>query len=484
MGEVFAGRYELVDPLASGGGGVIWRVWDLRQDEYRAGKVLKQSHSDSLLRFMRETSWRVEHRHVITPLGWVGEDDKVMFTMPLIRGGSLAQIIKEQGALPPVWAVQVIDQLLQALAAVHDQGLVHRDLKPANLLLEPTPPSGGAPYIYLSDFGIAAPIGDPRMTRVTEVIGTPGYMSPEAQYGADPTPQQDLYAVGVLLLEMLTGRRPPAEGVPEIPAAAAHVPLGRWIAKLLDEETKRYQTAGSAREALLGTVLPPAGNRAIVVPDRIPDFPEGWTAHGPEQATTLRPASGRSAARQPSQDGIPSGGSAVSLPAGQQLPMQPSAGSQQHEPAPGWDAPGTGTMSRGAQQLPTGPGSPTPAGAAGYGPGVAPTGQHPVGSGAPMTGAGLHQGHLPAGLTSSGQPSSGPLMTGQGGPLSSMPGPAPGQQPLRGMPPGGAVATQQGRPSGWRGLLDRYAALPEPIGWGLLAIGLIVAGLALWGLIG
>ena len=402
MGEVFAGRYELVDPLASGGGGVIWRVWDLRVKEYRAGKVLKQSHSDSLIRFMRETSWRVEHKHVVTPLGWAGEDDKVMFTMPLIRGGSLAQIIKEQGALPPVWSVQIIEQLLESLVAVHETGLVHRDVKPANILMEPSAAGTPDPFTYLSDFGIAAPIGDPRMTRATEVIGTPGYMSPEAQYGADPTPQQDLYSVGVVLLEMLTGRRPPAEGAPEIPPAAANVPLGRFIAKLFDEETKRYQTARSALDALRATTLPRSGNRPIVVPDRIPDFPEGWNHAGPITTTISGPTR---------PDAIPAGATVTSLP-GQAFPMErvPS-GAQPHRPAPGW--------------------------------GIADT-------------PGQYQNSPVSGRSAAQSP-----------------------PPAAGYPHGG-YGQALPQTSGRQGFLASYAALPESVGWGLLALGVILAGLALF----
>lgn len=425
MGEVFAGRYELVDPLASGGGGVIWRVWDQRQKEYRAGKVLKQSHSDSLLRFMRETSWRVEHRNVITPLGWVGEDDKVMFTMPLIRGGSLAQIIKEEGALPPAWAVSITRQLLDALTAVHDQGLVHRDIKPANILLEPTATSiGGEPFIYLSDFGIAAPIGDPRMTRASEVIGTPGYMSPEAQYGADPMPQQDIYAVGVVLLEMLTGRRPPSEGVPTIPPAAAALPMGQYIAQLLDEETRRPQTAREAREKLLATPLPPSAPRPIVIPDRIPDWPEGWTDAGPDlyaNRTTVR------------SDVIPLGATASTLPAGQQFPMQPTAGQNQHRPAPGW------------------------------------------GENSPSTGRSASQA-----LHAQSPGTMYPPTQGPGGTLV-LPPPPPGMprgghfgQPSRPQQFVGGIAAQ---PNG--GVLTRIGAWPAWSGWGLVLVGLACIAIAL-----
>ncbi|HEY4558228.1 MAG TPA: hypothetical protein VIG82_08580 [Enteractinococcus sp.] len=86
MGDVFAGRYELVDPLGEGGTGVVWRVWDHRHQQYAAAKVLRQVDASSLLRFMREQSLRLEHPHILTPTGWAGEHDKVLFTMPIASG--------------------------------------------------------------------------------------------------------------------------------------------------------------------------------------------------------------------------------------------------------------------------------------------------------------------------------------------------------------------------------------------------------------
>jgi serine/threonine-protein kinase len=138
MGEVFAGRFELLDPVAEGAMGSVWRVRDLRDGRVYAGKVLRQSDAGSLLRFMREQSTRVRHPHVVTPLSWAGEDDRVVFTMPLVTGGSVATLLGDHGALPDPWTVALLDQALQALEAVHAAGYVHRDVKPANLLLRPT----------------------------------------------------------------------------------------------------------------------------------------------------------------------------------------------------------------------------------------------------------------------------------------------------------------------------------------------------------
>ncbi len=213
MGEVFAGRYELLDPIAAGGMGTVWRVLDRTAGDVKAAKMLRQADAAMLLRFVREQSVRIDHTHVVTPQSWAGVDDRVLFTMPLVRGGSVSGLVKRSGGtLPPRWIAVLADQTLQALEAVHAAGIVHRDIKPGNLLLEPT--GTLRPHLRLTDFGIAVPSDEPRLTHVAMVIGTPGYMAPEQYRGADPDPSADIYALGVVVLEMLTGRRPPAEGEP------------------------------------------------------------------------------------------------------------------------------------------------------------------------------------------------------------------------------------------------------------------------------
>jgi serine/threonine-protein kinase len=292
MGEVFAGRYELVDLLDEGGMGTVWRTWDSRDNVYRAAKVLKQSDGASLLRFVRETSWRIDHDHVVTPIGWAGEDDRVLFTMPLIRGGTVALLIKDYGALPPRWVITLLDQLLQALTAVHSVGLVHRDVKPGNLLLDAT--GTGRPQLRLTDFGIAAAIDDPRLTRVGEVIGTPGYLAPEAAAGADPDPRQDLFAAGLVALELITGSRPSAPR-PELPTAVRESPLGDLLSAMLTTDpARRIGSAAEARAALARIAWWGDPGAEIEVFDHLPPLPPGWGPDGP--ATRVRPAP--SSARQ------------------------------------------------------------------------------------------------------------------------------------------------------------------------------------------
>lgn len=272
MGEVFAGRYELLDQVATGGMGTIWRVLDRADGGLKAAKILRQSDAGSLLRFVREQSVRIDHTHVVTPLSWAGVDDRVLFTMPLVRGGSVTDLLREHGPLPPRWVALLTDQLLQALEAVHAAGIVHRDVKPGNLLLEPT--GTGAPHLRLTDFGIAAPVDQPRMTRGTQAIGTPGYMPPEQWRGADPDPRADLYAVGRVAHEMLLGRRP-GDDEP-LPASLGATTTDRLLGLVRDatrpDPAERPASATEMRARLAELVrLPPTPDeRVVTVPDRFP----------------------------------------------------------------------------------------------------------------------------------------------------------------------------------------------------------------------
>ena len=281
MGEVFAGRYELLDPIASGGMGTVWRVHDRQDGRVKAAKILRQSDAASLLRFVREQSMRIDHTHVVTPDSWAAVDDRVLFTMPLMHGGSVSELLAErrqQGmpGLPPRWVAVLLDQTLQALEAVHATGIVHRDLKPGNLLLEPT--GTGLPHLRLTDFGIAVPLDEPRMTRAAMTIGTPGYMPPEQWQGLDPDPRSDLYAVGRVGYEMLTGTRPVGEegAVLDLDAVRTgdrhHDALLDVVAlasteRLADRPAGATVLRGALRERGL-LDLPPGAGEPVVVPDR------------------------------------------------------------------------------------------------------------------------------------------------------------------------------------------------------------------------
>ncbi|WP_327189963.1 serine/threonine-protein kinase [Streptomyces xinghaiensis] len=303
MGEVFAGRYELVDPVGRGGAGAVWRAWDHRRRRYVAAKVLRQSDAHTLLRFVREQALRIDHPHVLAPASWAADDDKVLFTMDLVRGGSLAHLIGDYGPLPPRYVCLLLDQLLSGLAAVHAEGVIHRDIKPANVLLEAT--GVRRPHLRLSDFGIALRKGEPRLTETDYVVGTPGYFAPEQMLGAEPDFPADLFATGLLALYLLTGQKPDARALVErftahgVPDAPEEVPEPLWqaLAGLLRPDPgARFRTATGARKALAAAVeLLPEGavdEEAVEVFDQLGPLPEGFGPDGPLRPRPAAPAAG------------------------------------------------------------------------------------------------------------------------------------------------------------------------------------------------
>ncbi|MET9813586.1 serine/threonine-protein kinase [Streptomyces sp. NPDC006355] len=292
MGEVFAGRYELVDPIGRGGVGAVWRAWDHRRRRYVAAKVLLQSDAHSLLRFVREQALRIDHPHVLAPTSWAADDDKVLFTMDLVAGGSLVHLVGDYGPLPPAFVCTLLDQLLSGLAAVHAEGVIHRDVKPANVLLEAT--GTGRPRLRLSDFGIAMRLGEPRLTETNLVVGTPGYLAPEQMMGAEPDFPADLFAVGLVALYLLEGAKPDSKALIQhfaehgTPGAPKGIPEPLWqvIATLLQPDPQaRFRTATGARKALAAAaeLLPEPGpdDELIEIFDQLGPLPSGFAPEGP-----------------------------------------------------------------------------------------------------------------------------------------------------------------------------------------------------------
>jgi serine/threonine-protein kinase len=308
--EAFAGRYELIDLVGTGGMGSVWRAWDRRRDAYVAAKVLGQHDAATLIRFVREQSLRIQHPHVVAPHGWAADDDKVVFAMDLVRGGSVATLLGDHGPLPADYVAVLLDQVLHGLSAVHAAGIVHRDLKPANLLLEAT--GTGRPQLRISDFGIAGLVDEPRMTRHSTVLGTPGYLAPEQLHGADPDPRQDLYTVGAVAAELLTGVRPGVDGdLPDAEDGPLWDLVHRLTAAAPDDRP------GSAAEA--GRLLATSGVRPLngtapwsarpdppEVFDQLGPLPAGWTESGPATRAPAHP--------RPSTSPVPNASPAASEP--------------------------------------------------------------------------------------------------------------------------------------------------------------------------
>ncbi|MFG2480610.1 protein kinase [Streptomyces fagopyri] len=317
MGEVFAGRYELVDPIGHGGVGAVWRAWDRRRRRYVAAKVLQQSDAHALLRFVREQALRIDHPHVLAPASWAADDDKVLFTMDLVAGGSLVHLVNDYGPLPPGFVSTLLDQLLAGLAAVHAEGVVHRDIKPANVLLEAT--GTARPRLRLSDFGIAKRLGEPRLTETDYVVGTPGYFAPEQLMGSEPDFPADLFAVGLVALYLLEGAKPDAKALIEYfaengtPPAPQGIPEPLWqvVATLLQPDPQaRFRTATGARKALASAaeLLPEPGpdDELVEVFDQVGPLPRGFGPTGPA-GTAPRPTAEPTASRPISVPDPPSG---------------------------------------------------------------------------------------------------------------------------------------------------------------------------------
>ncbi|MGW1762545.1 serine/threonine-protein kinase [Streptomyces sp. NPDC002073] len=359
MGEVFAGRYELADPIGRGGVGAVWRAWDHRRRRYVAAKVLQQSDAHTLLRFVREQALRIDHPHVLAPASWAADDDKVLFTMDLVRGGSLAHVIGDYGPLPPRFVCSLLDQLLSGLAAVHAEGVIHRDIKPANILMEAT--GTGRPHLRLSDFGISMRKGEPRLTETHYVVGTPGYFAPEQLLGEEPDFPADLFAAGLVALYLLKGQKPDSQALVEhflahgTPAAPQGVPEPLWqvIASLLQPDPlQRFRTATGARKALAEAVelLPPTGpdEEPVEVFDQLGPLPPGFGPDGPLRpppAATTPPAAPAPAPAAPTAFGAPP----PAAPAAPEFPhpaapATPPSGPYAGAATPTADAPGVPTQ--------------------------------------------------------------------------------------------------------------------------------------------
>ena len=220
-GFVLSSRYRLLEPVASGGMGQVWAA----TDEVLERKIaLKVTHPQALEqpavteRFKAEAKYaaQLSHPNIIEVFDFGVHDGLTYLVMEFIEGPTLAELLAAEGTLAGDRVRTILLQLAGALARVHENGIIHRDLKPANVIISPDG------YAKLMDFGIAKDVDSQTHTLQGEVLGTTHYISPEQALGQVVTTQSDLYSLGVLGHELLSGTKPFDRGTP-IATALAHV---------------------------------------------------------------------------------------------------------------------------------------------------------------------------------------------------------------------------------------------------------------------
>lgn len=326
-------RYRLDNRIAAGGMGEVWRGTDLLLGRVVAVKLMRQQDAEGLARFRAEARYAALLQHPNIALVydyWEGAPPgQPYLIMELVDGPSLAQILT-RGPLNPARAMNVIAQAAAGLQVAHAAGLVHRDIKPGNLLVS------SAGEVKIGDFGIARADGSATLTRTGLVIGTAAYLAPERVSGAPATPAADLYALGVVAHECLTGE-PPFGGEP-VAVAFAHLqqPLPP-LPPSVPAEVARLVADLTAKDPLARPVTAGAvAARANRLQARLtgPDSPArtGQAAtSGPATGSLLppgRPAGRGTVPRSTAVEAAPGIGSGGQAPRGGRLrlPLQAAAG--------------------------------------------------------------------------------------------------------------------------------------------------------------
>src|SRR5918996_1429201 len=312
IGRLISGRYRLIGPLGEGGMATIWRALDEQLDREVAVKILRPQFSSDpgfSARFKQEAraAGGLSHPNIVGvyDYGTDGADGEPYIVMELVHGSDLAAILHERGALSVTDSVRIAIGVADALEVAHRRGIVHRDVKPGNIMIT----DGGD--VKVTDFGIARAVSEASMTVTGTTLGSVHYFSPEQARGDEVTGASDVYSLGIVLFEMLTGRRPfsgdsaaavalkrlnedaprPSDLGPRIPAGLEAI-LMRALAR---EPASRFPDAGAFAEALRawrrapdatpagpvaaagGTVprpaaaaTPPAGEPTVYVPPPVP----------------------------------------------------------------------------------------------------------------------------------------------------------------------------------------------------------------------
>lgn len=280
---LIAGRYRLGGALGTGGVATVSRAHDELLGREVAVKRLHDTTPEAgryAERFEREAraAASLNHPNVVQVFDIVdGDDDDRWIVMELVPGGTLAQLLAREAPLEPIRALRLARAIASGLGAVHAQGIVHRDVKPQNILLTPD----GVPKV--ADFGISRAPDDPSVTRTGILLGTPAFLAPEQLTGDRVGPPADVFALGLVLYQTLTGALPDAggEGPPaEVAARRLAVPVpppsrvipslpaevDRVVARLLDRDPSGRPADGAAAATEIGGALRAVDSRAELGP--------------------------------------------------------------------------------------------------------------------------------------------------------------------------------------------------------------------------
>lgn len=221
-GDTIAKRFRILRFIARGGMGEVYEALDIELKQKVALKTVRSillADVQSLERFRQEivVAKRITHPNVCRTYdlfrhesGADPSSDVLVVSMELLAGQTLDRLLKEKGKLPPAEALPLVRQMIAGLAAAHEAGVVHRDFKSNNVILVAPASGSGATRVAVTDFGLAHSLegGEFALTRTGEMLGTPSYMAPEQVTGKEITPATDIYSLGIVMFEMITGRLP------------------------------------------------------------------------------------------------------------------------------------------------------------------------------------------------------------------------------------------------------------------------------------
>lgn len=207
VGALLDGRYRVEATIATGGMSTVYRGLDIRLDRPVALKVMDARYAgdrEFLTRFHREARAiaKLKHPGLVAIYDQGNDPAHPFLVMELIEGGTLRELLRERGPMPPHAVVAVLRPVLGGLAAAHSAGLVHRDIKPENVLI------ADDGEVKLVDFGLVRAIAEAGITSTSVILGTAAYLSPEQVLGHETGPRSDVYSVGIMAFELLTGTAP------------------------------------------------------------------------------------------------------------------------------------------------------------------------------------------------------------------------------------------------------------------------------------